>query len=1014
MAKITLELESNAPEALNRAINGMDNLRKGVSSFEQEAKGAFSNVTKETEQLTNKVKDSAQESVNASNKILTGKKKEAAEVALLKAQLADVLEYEKKLREIQTNTAPGKQRSELNKKIAETKFELKGIQAELKKAEEAEKALVPPVVSLKSQLKSLKEQISTSTDPAEMQRLVETASELEDKIGDTNAAVKAFAADSKAAVAKNLFGQIMSDIGNFDMKGASDKAKQFATVIKTISFKETIAGIKSFGSSMITVGNAIIRSPFFLIVGALVAIGIALKSVFDDIARGDQALKDNAAAMREITDATNDLVRANRDLAIENDLASGKLTKLNAERLKNQNNFKDAYLKVLEQQREAQKKLDEDLGTSEVYKAQGITKVWNMVTGVESRLQANRNSGFKNIEEQFGKQLEELRTQFRLNDEKARNEEKLEKERKAKELNDKLIQYQKEFMAALTDLRKKAIQAEADMANGEDRAARLKAIAEEELKLLRDTIEKKGKLVNRNFKFSAEQEAQFAVLQRQINEKYANDIVAIEIEKANRIAAAQKSQVDNDLKFLELQQRLRVAAVNGASMPAGEVSESRFELIKQRNLQIIQKQSLEEQLDIKINAIAAEANVQKIAAQNELLALYGKNDELSNIKRKNLEDSIVTIEANAKLETDVLVAETGAQIDAVSKEIEDSTAEINKKNGLIDWQKLLGLNDSEFAKLKEGLNKFRDELQNFSNALFAFQNQELDFQDEKLQKELDIIDKRREAREKDISGLEEQLAKETKLADDGLANNMDRIRSELQAKEAARQKDLADQKRIAEEQKRIQAEKKRLAKLQFAVDTALQASNLLTAVSEVFATYVYPLNAVMAALMLGSFAVAKVTAYKAINNTPVENFAKGVIDLDGPGTETSDSIPANLSKGESVMTAKETRENNELLWGIRKKDNKLIEVGIRALLENTGIVLGPEIAPELSKTKNDIRTAETKLLVVSNNDGVESRIDRMDSKLKTLVKQGNKSRTVLPDGRIIEQEGSVTRIIRKS
>lgn len=36
-------------------------------------------------------------------------------------------------------------------------------------------------------------------------------------------------------------------------------------------------------------------------------------------------------------------------------------------------------------------------------------------------------------------------------------------------------------------------------------------------------------------------------------------------------------------------------------------------------------------------------------------------------------------------------------------------------------------------------------------------------------------------------------------------------------------------------------------------------------------------------------------------------FAKGVIGMHGPGTETSDSIPAYLSKGESVITAKATK-----------------------------------------------------------------------------------------------------------
>ena len=52
---------------------------------------------------------------------------------------------------------------------------------------------------------------------------------------------------------------------------------------------------------------------------------------------------------------------------------------------------------------------------------------------------------------------------------------------------------------------------------------------------------------------------------------------------------------------------------------------------------------------------------------------------------------------------------------------------------------------------------------------------------------------------------------------------------------------------------------------------------------------------------LGAIQVAK------INATQVPSFAKGVIGLDGGGTETSDSISAKLSKGESVLTARATR-----------------------------------------------------------------------------------------------------------
>jgi len=65
------------------------------------------------------------------------------------------------------------------------------------------------------------------------------------------------------------------------------------------------------------------------------------------------------------------------------------------------------------------------------------------------------------------------------------------------------------------------------------------------------------------------------------------------------------------------------------------------------------------------------------------------------------------------------------------------------------------------------------------------------------------------------------------------------------------------------------------------------------------------LGAIMAAIAVagGLIQVAKIVSVK----TDVPKYARGVIGLRGGGTSTSDSIPAMLSKDESVMTAKATR-----------------------------------------------------------------------------------------------------------
>ena len=50
----------------------------------------------------------------------------------------------------------------------------------------------------------------------------------------------------------------------------------------------------------------------------------------------------------------------------------------------------------------------------------------------------------------------------------------------------------------------------------------------------------------------------------------------------------------------------------------------------------------------------------------------------------------------------------------------------------------------------------------------------------------------------------------------------------------------------------------------------------------------------------------------------IPQFKKWVIDFQGKGTETSDSHLVMISKGESVMTAKETRRFKPVLEAIRK------------------------------------------------------------------------------------------------
>lgn len=139
-----------------------------------------------------------------------------------------------------------------------------------------------------------------------------------------------------------------------------------------------------------------------------------------------------------------------------------------------------------------------------------------------------------------------------------------------------------------------------------------------------------------------------------------------------------------------------------------------------------------------------------------------------------------------------------------------------------------------------------------------------------------------------------------------LAGDNERAKSELRIREE--RETTALQKKIFQKEKEVR-------RTQAIIDGA-------AGVAKAFATYAWPYSLVVAALV-----AAQTAEQVAIINRQQPRFAKGVIDLKGPGTGTSDSIDAKLSRGESVMTAKETKGSMGILKAIRAKklDDQIIK-----------------------------------------------------------------------------------------
>lgn len=198
-----------------------------------------------------------------------------------------------------------------------------------------------------------------------------------------------------------------------------------------------------------------------------------------------------------------------------------------------------------------------------------------------------------------------------------------------------------------------------------------------------------------------------------------------------------------------------------------------------------------------------------------------------------------------------------------------------------------------------------------------------------------------------------------------LAGDNEKAKEQLRAKE---ERDTAIlQRKIFEKEKQVR-------RSQALIDGA-------AGIVKAFATYPYP-----AAIIISALIAAQTASQIAIINRQQPRFAKGVIGVQGKGTGTSDSIPAMISKGESVIRADRTAQSRNLLTAIN--DGKISDKEISADVLNKLHVTtegvkyvgmdDTRIVNELRKQKpvDYMRHANILWEVKKSSDGLHTKIRR--------------------------------------
>lgn len=339
-----------------------------------------------------------------------------------------------------------------------------------------------------------------------------------------------------------------------------------------------------------------------------------------------------------------------------------------------------------------------------------------------------------------------------------------------------------------------------------------------------------------------------------------------------------------------------------------------------------------EKFKVRISTDSEELKAEKIALINESL-----KNQLKNINKEIVDDSVASNEKIVEL------------IQKANDLIEKTQLDTYRRRRAIVKQQFEAMAND----IKEAMSKTGD-----FEALAQ------------LAKALSGVE---QAGKKAISSLD--LNQVGEVIDDigGLYSAVAGYQSTLLNNEAILLKEQLDQKLISEEEynrKSLELEKKRFEQ-EKKVATLEATINAASGIVKAIAQQKYWQAALITATLAAQIA--------AIQSQQFPGFKDGVIDINGPGTGTSDSIPARLSRGESVMTADETKRYKPVLQAIR--DNNFEEFVSKRYIDamgsqNVSSAVGNSFAENLTNSF-DLQTAELAHLLKQNRKVAIKNVDEL-------------------------------------
>ena len=239
---------------------------------------------------------------------------------------------------------------------------------------------------------------------------------------------------------------------------------------------------------------------------------------------------------------------------------------------------------------------------------------------------------------------------------------------------------------------------------------------------------------------------------------------------------------------------------------------------------------------------------------------------------------------------------------AVKAETEDANKRIKKAKGLIKENKNehVDLYDMLGFKLTEEQKKGLDEALDYAiNSLNSF-----------MDAWVQAAEARRQQADSEVERVQRVLEAEIEARNAGYANDVETARKELDEARKNQQKALQQQRQAQQ--------------AQLALDTAMQASSLITATANIWKAFTgtgpwgVALAIAATALMWGSFAAAKIKAYEAVGAS-TETYGEGTVELLQGGSHQSGN---DIDLGRKKDGTRRRAEGGEYFAVINKKSSR--------------------------------------------------------------------------------------------